>query len=134
MESMTVIPAVFSLIGVGLALYAMFRSSSNLTTRLKIERKLAYNLAQELKSRNIESDISVKLDKIIVRSKVEEEEDIENLKLQIDDALKSALKNLVESEQELIRNSLEQPSKQGQTHYLKKVINNSLQELKHQKA
>ncbi|HAU4897204.1 hypothetical protein NAT02_18550 [Aeromonas hydrophila] len=133
MESMTIIPAVFSLIGVGLALYAMFRSSSNLTTRLKIERKLAYNLAQELKSRNIESDISVKLDKIIVRSKVEEE-DIENLKLQIDDALKSALKALVESEQELIRNSLEQPSKQGQTHYLKKVINNSLQELKHQKA
>ena len=133
MESMTIIPAVFSLIGVGLALYAMFRSSTNLATRLKIERKLAYNLAQELKSRNIESDISVKLDKIIVRSKVEEE-DIEILKLQIDDALKSALKTLVESEQKLIRNSLEQPSKQGQTHYLKKVINNSLQELKHQKA
>ncbi|MBF4227885.1 hypothetical protein EAY83_23490, partial [Vibrio anguillarum] len=99
----------------------------------QIERKLAHNLAKQLKSRHIESEVSVELDKVVVRSKVEEE-DIEKLKQQIDESLKAALRELVESEQELVKKSLEQPSKQGQMHYLKKLINNSLQELSHQKA
>ncbi|MBF4366303.1 hypothetical protein EAY40_29545, partial [Vibrio anguillarum] len=121
-------PAVLSSLGAAVAAYAMFQSSSSLKTRLQIERKLAHNLAKQLKSRHIESEVSVELDKVVVRSKVEEE-DIEKLKQQIDESLKAALRELVESEQELVKKSLEQPSKQGQMHYLKKLINNSLQEL-----
>ncbi|HGZ6647694.1 TPA: hypothetical protein ACOLYK_002228 [Vibrio parahaemolyticus] len=133
MEIMTILPAVLSSLGAAFAAYAMFQSSSSLKTRLQIERKLAHNLAKQLKSRHIESEVSVELDKVVVRSKVEEE-DIEKLKQQIDESLKAALRELVESEQELVKKSLEQPSKQGQMHYLKKLINNSLQELSHQKA
>ncbi|WP_194548827.1 hypothetical protein, partial [Vibrio anguillarum] len=80
----------------------MFQSSSSLKTRLQIERKLAHNLAKQLKSRHIESEVSVELDKVVVRSKVEEE-DIEKLKQQIDESLKAALRELVESEQELVK-------------------------------
>ncbi|ELJ8717832.1 hypothetical protein RUK98_003547 [Vibrio cholerae] len=133
MEIMTILPAILSSLGAVVAAYAMFQSSSSLKARLQIERKLAHNLAKQLKSRHIESEVSVELDKVVVRSKVEEE-DIEKLKQQIDESLKAALRELVESEQELVKKSLEQPSKQGQMHYLKKLINNSLQELSHQKA
>ncbi|MBF4396129.1 hypothetical protein EAY12_22940, partial [Vibrio anguillarum] len=89
-------------LGAAVAAYAMFQSSSSLKTRLQIERKLAHNLAKQLKSRHIESEVSVELDKVVVRSKVEEE-DIEKLKQQIDESLKAALRELVESEQELVK-------------------------------
>ena len=133
MEIMTILPAVLSSLGAVVAAYAMFQSSRRLKTRLQIERKLAHNLAKQLRSRHIESEVSIELDKVVVRSKIEEE-DIEKLKQQIDESLKAALRQLVESEQELVKKSLEQPSKQGQMHYLKKLISNSLQELSHQKA
>lgn len=130
MEIMIILPVVFSLLGVGLAAYAMFQSLKRLYRRIDIENKLACNLAKQLKLRNMESEINVEFNKVVFRSKVEDE-DIKKLKQQVDEALKAAIKELVGSEQALVKKSLEQPSKQGQIHYFKKLINNSLQELSH---
>lgn len=132
MEIMTFLPTVLSLLGAAIAAYAMIKSSKSLKERLRIERNLANKLGQELKRRNIDSKISIEHNKIIIRSDAEGA-DVEHLKRQIDDALRCALLRLIASEREVIKKTLEQPSKQGQMHYRKKLINNSLHELEEQK-
>ncbi|MGI2152591.1 hypothetical protein ACROAK_06890 [Shewanella oncorhynchi] len=133
MEIMTFLPTVLSLLGVLVATYAMIKSSKSLKERLRIERNLAHKLGQELKRRNIDSKISIEHNKIIVRSDAEGV-DADHLKRQIDDALRSALLRLIASEREIVKKTLEQPSKQGQMHYRKKLINNSLHKLEEQKV
>ena len=133
MDIITIAPALFSILGTCIAAYAMYKSTHTLKDRLRIEKKLANNLAAELKKRNIESIIDVELNKLIVQSEIGDK-DIQELKTQIDDAVKLAIQKLLEDERCVVRQSLEQPSKQGQIHYLNKIINNSLQVLSHQKA
>lgn len=131
MEITTIIPAVFSVLGAVIAAYAMHRSSGNLKHRLRIEKRLAKYLASELSERGIDSKISVGKSKLTVTSDAEFSEDMKN---EIDAAVRSAIEKLVKQDQEMIINTLKQPSVQGQQHYLKKLINSSLQELSHNKA
>ncbi|MBK5073625.1 hypothetical protein I2492_09945 [Budviciaceae bacterium CWB-B4] len=129
----SIVPALLSLLGASVAAIAMYQSTKNLKSRLRVERKFAHCLAKQLKNRNIYFEVSVELNKVIVKSEIKEE-DIENLKKQLHESLKFAIQELVESERDLVKKSLEQPSKQGQVHYLKKLVINSLQELEHGKA
>ncbi|HEK0786352.1 TPA: hypothetical protein ACXN3T_000161 [Proteus mirabilis] len=122
MNLITILPAILSLLGTAIAFYAMLQSTKKLHSRLKIERKLTYKLAQELKSRNINLDI-IDLNNLIIKNS--NEDNILSLRQQIDDAIHVVLQNFVESEQALIKKSLEQPSEQGQIHYLKKLLSNS---------
>lgn len=133
MDIATIAAILSSIFGLCIATFAMYKSTHSLKNRLRIERKLANNLAEELKRRNIESIISAELNKLVVQSEVGDQ-DIKELKYKIDEAVKFAIQQLLEDERLIVRKSLEQPSKQGQTHYLNRIINNSLQVLSHQKA
>ncbi|MEC6822643.1 hypothetical protein VXS02_04255 [Photobacterium piscicola] len=129
MEWLTILPAIFTTFGATLAAFAMYKSARNLKRRLRIEKTLAHNLAIELKARKIESIVNVELNKITISSRVEKK-DIDAFKKQIDSAMNDALKKLIKSEQELVKVALEQQSKQGEIHYLKKIVSNSLHEIK----
>lgn len=129
MEWLTILPAIFTTFGATLAAFAMYKSARNLKRRLRVEKTLAHNLAIELKARKIESIVNVELNKITISSRVEKK-DIDAFKKQIDSAMNDALKKLIKSEQELVKLALEQQSKQGEIHYLKKIVSNSLQEIK----
>lgn len=133
MEITTLIPTILSILGAAIAAYAMHRSSRNLKHRLRIEKRLAQYLAAELSKRGIDSKINIEERKLIVTSDIFSE-DSETIRNEIDAAVRSAIENLVKQDQEMIINTLKQPSIQGQQHYLKKLINNSLQELSHHKA
>jgi len=133
-EITNLIPGLLSTLGLVIAAYTMHKSSSFLRYRLQIERKLAHNLALELKKRHIESQVSCELNRLEIRGSLDSDKDIQEIESEIHSAIMSAIQQLVEEEQLLIKESLEQPSKQGQFHYIRKLLNNSLQELSHQKA
>lgn len=134
MELLTFLPTLLSVLGVLISGFAMYQSSKELKHRLMIERKLAHNLASELHARKIQSQVTIELNKLEVQGKICDDQDIDKIKLEINEAIRCAVKKLVEEEQIVIRKSLEQPSKQGQGFYIRKILNNSLQELSHQKA
>ncbi|KJG11965.1 hypothetical protein [Photobacterium iliopiscarium] len=134
MDLFTFLPTLLSVLGGVISGFAMYQSSRSLRRRLRIERKLAHNLALELQMRKIESQVTFELNKLEVRGKICDTQDFDKIKLEIDDAIRCAVKRLVEEEQMVIKKSLEQPSKQGQGSYIRKILNNSLQELSHQKA
>lgn len=128
------IPGLLSFLGVVIAAFAMLKSSSFLRRRLEIERRLARNLAEELKERHIESQVSFQLNRLQIWSEIDSDQDVNKVESEIREAIMSAIQKLVEEEQVLIKESLEQPSKQGQSHYIRKLLHNSLEELSHQKA
>ena len=134
MDIFNLLPTIFSVLGVAFAAFAMHKSSSSLKHRLKIERKLARTLADELRRRNIESQVSFELNKLQVKGKISEEQDADQIKEEIHAAIRCAIQQLVEEEQTLIKESLDQPSKQGQSHYIRKLLSNSLDQISHQKA
>lgn len=133
MELFNTLPTVLAAVSVAVAAFAAFRSIKNLKYRLYIERKLAHNLAVSLEKRKIDSKVSVRLNKITVQGKCTDKQ-INTFKKEIDSALKEAIKELVASERQLVIRSIEQPSKQGQFNYLKKLVENSLDELQHKQA
>lgn len=133
MEVFNVLPTILASTAVIVAIFAAYRSIQNVKFRLYIEKKLAHNLAMALEKRKIDSKISVRLDKITVKGKCTEKQ-ISTFKKEIDSALKEAIKELVDSERNLVIRSIEQPSKQGQFNYLKKLVENSLDELQHKQA
>lgn len=131
MDINDLLPVIFAVIGALVAFYAVSNSAKRLTNRLRIEKKLAYNLGMALKARNIDSEISIELNKLTVCSSCEEE-NLEQFKRHIDNALDEALEDLLISEQRLVKLSLDQPSLRGQKHYIKKLVSNSLNQLQHE--
>lgn len=132
-EDFAVLPVLFACIGMLLAVFACFSAIKSLRIRLSLEKKLAQKLASELAGRGIKSKIDIEKHKLTVTGHIQQE-DLDEVKAIIDDALGAAIASLMDEERILIERSLEQPSKQGQTHYLNKIVSNSLEELQHQQA
>lgn len=108
-------------------------SAWSLKQRLDLEHKLTANLARALKAKGIDAQISVELNRLAVKE-YPQEQDIEQFKGHVREALEIAVGELVDFERELVRYALEQPSRKGQFHYLRKLVNNSLAQLHHQQA
>jgi len=132
-NTMKILAIVFAFIGALCAIVATYRAIKSLRYRLYIEKKLAYNLAVSLKKRKIESSVSVNLNKITIKGRYNKKQ-ADLFKKEIDGALKEAIKELVVSERKLVIRSIDQPSKKGQFNYLKRLVENSLEQLQEKQA
>ena len=131
-----------------LAMTGAYKSVKDLKKRILIEKKLARNLATELKARDLQSEVSVKLNKITIEHlyfdahfdldlfsiTTAEAEEKEGFVKDLIDSVRAAVNSLTKEERRIVSGALEQTSEEGRFRYLKKLVSNSLNEIEHQRA
>ncbi|WP_444902164.1 hypothetical protein ACJJIG_04340 [Microbulbifer sp. SSSA007] len=112
----------------------LFISAKDLLSRISLESKLANRLARKISNENLDITLKLAAGEITVEAFCGTNDAYKNASLEMRDKIIEVLNEMSENEKETILKIINQPSKKGQTHYIKRVANKTLSSMETQAA
>ncbi|EOX3981526.1 hypothetical protein [Vibrio chagasii] len=123
-------------LGVLSSLIGVYLNGKLVSKRLKLEKQLTANLAQIISDERLEVQLKLAAGQLEISATFSTDEEIgeERAREEVKEKITAALSEMSDEDKELIMSTINQSSKKGQSHYIRKLANRTLDTLEAKSA